>query len=431
MADPVIDAAAFHGMMTELSAIGATAGGGVHRLAASPEDGAARDWLSRRLTAAGFGVVVDPVGNLFGILDLAGPDAPVVLSGSHLDSQPLGGRFDGAYGVVAACEAAAAIGRMVQQGGVPRPACNLAVVSWTNEEGARFQPSLLGSSVYAGQMALADGLACVDGDGVDLGSALRSIGYRGEGAAPRRLAAYVEFHVECGPNLEAAGQRIGVMTGWWGAIKLQVSFIGAQSHTGPTPMARRRDALYAASLLIAEIRSLADRQNGADQQANEELYTSVGRIEVEPNSPNVVPGRVTVFIELRSPKRAVLQQACAAAERYIEIAAARAGVAARIDRRSDRLAGDFDPGLIALAEELARARGHQPMRMATIAGHDAIPLSSLCPSVVVVTPSVGGMCHHEAEYTAPEDLEEGTQLLASMLWRLCREGGAAGGRPDA
>ena len=240
---------------------------------------------------AGLAVTVDAMGNIFGLLDLAGPDAPVVMTGSHLDSQPHGGRLDGAYGVLAACEAAKAVReRLITEG---RPArCNLAIVDWTNEEGARFQPSILGSSVYAGLLDLDDALSRRDGDGITVAEALHTIGYAGSGSFPRPQA-YVELHVECNGVLEAKGLRFGAITRHWGAVKYRLAFIGKQSHTGATPMAERRDALLGAARLIERIRGLAER-------APATLHTSVGRLEVRPNSPNVVPGEAVMFIELRS-----------------------------------------------------------------------------------------------------------------------------------
>lgn len=401
-----LDWAALHEMISQVSVFGATPRGGLNRMAATADEGRARDWLCSWFGRHGMRTLIDPIGNVAGILDLAGPDAPLVLSGSHLDSQPFGGRFDGAYGVVAACQAALAVRAA---GGTPTH--NLGVVSWTSEEGARFQPSLLGSSVFAGLLDLQDALAIRDGHGNSLGDALATIGYRGTDTIPRP-ATYVELHVECGPELERAGVPLGAMTGWWGALKVRLSFLGAQSHTGPTAMARRRDALRAAGALIAALGELADEANRGREEI---LYTSVGRIEVEPNSPNVVPGRATLFIELRSPDAVVLDRAEAALGDQIVSAAALARVAWRIDTRQMRPAGRFDPSLVALAQSFRP----DLMPLVTVAAHDAIPLSSVCPSVVVVTPSVGGMCHHEAEYTRPEDLEAGLGLLAEMLWNLC------------
>ena len=401
---PAIDPALLMRLMDEVSHHGATSAGGVDRPACTPADGAARDWLRAQWDAAGLRVLVDPVGNMFGILDLAGPDAPAVMTGSHLDSQPNGGRFDGAYGVVAGCVALQAVRQH------PAPRRNLVLANWTSEEGARFQPSLLGSSVYAGTLPLADALARRDGAGVTIGEALAAIGYAGT-QAPPPPAAYVELHVECGPRLEAAGRRFGVFQRYWGATKLRVAFIGAQAHTGPTPMRDRKDALLAAASLIVELRALADRSGAA-------LHTSVGRIEVQPNSPNVVPGEAVLFVELRSADPAVLDTAESQATALADRAAAHASV--RLDMRSveRRRPAVADAGLAALATRWASARGHEAMPLDTVAAHDALSLGALCPSVVIAVPSAGGVCHHPSEYTAPEDLQLGAAVLADMLWAL-------------
>jgi N-carbamoyl-L-amino-acid hydrolase len=261
MSRPVLDVGALHGMLAEQAAIGATPEGGLHRVSASAEDGRVRDWLTDWFRAHELRPLVDSVGNQFGLLELAGPDAPLLLTGSHLDSQPQAGRFDGAYGVVASCQAVAAIQAAVAAG-APRPRCNLGVVNWTNEEGARFQPSLLGSSVYAGTLSAAAAGELTDRDGVRLDEALDAIGYRRGDAAPP-ASAYVELHVECGPELEAAGRRIGVVESWWGAVKATVEMVGRQAHTGPTAMRDRRDALYAAALLIVAVRRGPLRVGGA------------------------------------------------------------------------------------------------------------------------------------------------------------------------
>ena len=407
--EPTIDPALLARLMAEVSVHGATAAGGVHRPACTQADGQARDWLRALWQASGLRVRVDAIGNMFGVLEWAGPDAPAVMTGSHLDSQPNGGRFDGAYGVVAACAAMEALRQHARNTGVA-PRRNLVIANWTNEEGARFQPSLLGSSVYVGSMGLADALARRDGDGINVAEALAAIGYPGD-AAPSHPAAYVELHVECGPLLEAAGLRFGVFTRYWGAVKYRVAMLGEQAHTGPTAMRDRHDALLAASYVIAEVRALADRADGT-------LRSSVGRIEVTPNSPNVVPGEAVLFIELRSPEPAVLEQAEAALTALIPACAARADVRSEVRAIDRRHPGGVDPKLVALAESCAAARHQATMRLDTVAGHDAVSLTAVCPSVVIGVPSVGGICHHPYEYTAPEDLYLGAQILADMLWQL-------------
>jgi N-carbamoyl-L-amino-acid hydrolase len=360
------------------------------------------------------------MGNMVGLLDWAGPDAPVVMTGSHLDSQPRGGRYDGAYGVLAACEAVEAVREHMTTAG-KIPLCNLAIVNWTNEEGARFQPSLLGSSVYAGLLDAADALGRMDGEGVSVAEALAAIGYDGSGQCPLPQA-YVELHVECGAVLETAGARFGAITRHWGAVKYRLAFIGRQAHTGPTPMPERQDALLGAAYLIAAIAALPDRAAGT-------LHSSVGRLEVRPNSPNVVPGEAVLFIELRSPDQSVLDWA----EREMLVAADAAALSARVGHETRfidrRPVGFFDEGLVALATRSAASLGVSTMRLDTIAAHDGICMIPLCPAIVVNVPSVGGVCHHPSEFTTPEDLELGTEVLARMLLRLCEDGLAALGRP--
>jgi N-carbamoyl-L-amino-acid hydrolase len=354
-------------------------------------------------------VCVDAVGNIFGIAELAGPGAPLVLTGSHLDSQPSGGRYDGAYGVLAGLEALLAVRRQAA-GTAARPARNIGVVSWTNEEGARFSPSTLGSAVFAGLVDTGFALSRTDGDGVTLGDALATIGYRGEDTPPGNVAAYVELHIEQGPELERAGRTIGVVEGNWGTAKFVAEIAGRAAHTGPTPMAERRDALLPAAELVLFCRQLSDRTGGA-------LLSSVGRLDVQPNSTNVVPGHVRLFAEFRAADAVMLADACAQFD-----ARARAlstdVVPVTIERTVDRPAGVFDAKLRDLIEETARDCGFASLRLSTVAGHDSIPMRAVCPSAMIFVPSAGGVSHHEAEFTAPGDLAAGAQVLAATLARL-------------
>lgn len=397
-------------MMEEVSAFGATGEpGALNRMAATTEHGKARDWLCSLMERRGYEVRVDPVGNVFGVLETAGPDAPLVLVGSHLDSQPNGGRFDGAYGVVAALAAIEAVRAHLDARG-EAPGCNFAVVDWTNEEGARFQPSLLGSGVYAGELELDFALAREDGDGLSVGAELARIGYAGTDAAPR-ADCYIEFHVEGDTALEQSGRHIGPFERYWGALKVRAAMLGERAHTGPTVMAERKDAGLGAAYVMAGLRAMSDKRDGA-------LYTSVGRLVVEPNSPNMVPERATMFIELRAPEQPMLEEAEAELMVLLEESAARASVGHEVISVDRRQAGRFDPRLVALCEAEAAAQGLETMRLETIGGHDAVPLSRYCPGIVIAVPSVGGILHHPDEYTTPEDCERGANVLAAMLWRL-------------
>ncbi|MCU0906637.1 MAG: Zn-dependent hydrolase [Rhodobacteraceae bacterium] len=404
-----VDAALLDRLMTEVSRFGATGDGGVDRQAGSTAHGAARDWLRAELAARGYEVRVDAIGNVFGILNLAGGNAPLVMTGSHLDSQPAGGRFDGAYGVVAAIAALDAL-RAAVAAGAPAPGCNFCVVDWMNEEGARFQPSLLGSGVYAGELDLDYALARADGDGHSVRDELARTGYLGTDPAPR-ADAYVEFHIEGNDALETAGLAIGPFARYWGAVKYRAVMKGERAHTGPTAMPLRRDAGLGAAHVITGLRAMSDARDGA-------LYTSVGRLVVEPNSPNMIPDRATMFIELRAPDPAMLEDAEGELNTLLAESAAAARVEFEILSIDRRPAGVFDADLVRLAEREAAARGLGTMRLDTIGGHDAVPVSRTCPAVVVTVPSVGGVIHHPDEFSRPEDLEAGANVLLGMLAAL-------------
>jgi N-carbamoyl-L-amino-acid hydrolase len=356
---------------------------------------------------------VDAVGNQFGRLDLAGANAPVIMIGSHLDSQPNGGRFDGALGVVSACEAVVAVRDVLRKTGA-RSACNFVVANWTNEEGARFQPSLLGSSVFTGAADLDWALARRDGGGLTVGESLDAIGYAGRDriAIP---AAFIELHIEGGPFLEQQHKRIGAFTRFWGATKYRLAFLGRQAHTGPTPMAERRDAVLAAAYVIAALRELADR-------FGLELHTSVGRLEVLPNSPNTVPSEAILFIELRSGAPEILLEAEETLKAMIAAAAARARVEFEVRAIDRRVAGPMHRGLVDLAGQIAAAHGEAMLHLDTIGGHDAVSLSAVCPAVVLAVPSVNGVIHHPTELTHAKDHAFGTQIVADMLFALATQG---------
>ena len=410
---PTIDVDGLHRMMAEVSAFGGGTAGSMTRLSLSDEDRAARDWFAAIIAQEGLTLEIDGIGNMFGILDWAGPNAPTIMTGSHLDSQPNGGRFDGAYGVVAACAAARALKAHVAETGVT-PKANIVIVNWTNEEGARFQPSLLGSGVYTGEHDLAFALARMDGDGVSVKEALDLIGYRHK-KAPPIPSAYIELHIEGSSKLEMANMRFAAFTSFWGATKYRLAFNGSQAHTGPTPMAERHDALLAAAYLMADLKAMANR-------AGTDLHTSVGRLEVSPNSPNVVPGRAICFIELRSGSPALLETAEKEMQGAIQAAATRADVAFEVLAVDRRRAGAMDEGLIRLAAETAHELGQPTLMLSTIGGHDAISMASVCPSIVIAVPSVGGVIHHPTEFTSEEDRALGTSILTGMLWRFCAEG---------
>ncbi len=401
-----------HDRLAQFSQYGATAAGGIHRPEGTAANGAARDALVDWLRDEGLEVRIDAIGNIFGLASPAGPHAPLILTGSHIDSQPNGGRLDGTYGVIASVVASADLAR--RHAG--QAACNIGVVAWTNEEGARFQPSVLGSQVYVGAIEAEWALDRMDGEGTSVREALAGLGYLGTDRPPSQPAAYLELHVECGPVLETAGKRLGVFDRWWGCRKLEIRFEGSPAHTGPTPMNLRRDALVAAAEVITGVNGLyRDHPTGA-------LHCSVGRCEVYPNSPNVVPSEVTLFVELRSADANVIEEAYQRLQEISEISANRARVHWVVTRNELRQPGIFAPALQDLAHGIAIKCGEPAIGLDTIAAHDALPMSRLCPAIVVAVPSIGGICHAPEEDTAPEDLALGLDLLHGMLERLVTNG---------
>lgn len=408
-----VDPALLTHFMDRISTFGATPEGGLNREAGTPDHAAARDWFFGQLRQRGYDIRVDAIGNVFGILPSGGgPDAPVIMLGSHLDSQPFGGRFDGAYGVVAAFVAVEAL--RAQAADAPLD-CTFVVVDWMNEEGARFQPSLLGSSVYCGEIGLNYALARSDGDGITVAEALERGGYRGTDAAPR-ADIYVEMHIEGNDALEKANLQIGPFTRYWGALKIRAAMHGETAHTGPTLMQDRKDATLAAAHAIVGAREISDRRGGA-------LYSSCGRLVIRPNSPNMVADLATMFLELRSPDADDLAAAEAELMQVLADSAARAGVTHEVISIDRRAAGSFDPRLVALCEQQSAARGLGTMHLETIGGHDAVPVSRKMPGIVIAVPSVGGVIHHPTEYSTPQDLLNGANVLAGMIARISASGG--------
>jgi N-carbamoyl-L-amino-acid hydrolase len=400
-----------HRLIAAFSAIGATEAGGVCRLAGTPEDGEARRLFAREARRRGADLVVDPIGNMFATFPLAHGSDDTVLTGSHLDSQPTGGRYDGAYGVLAALAAASDIARNPPRGARH----NLTVVNWTNEEGARYQPSLTGSSVHVGALPLADALALEDRAGTSLGAALGAIGFCGDRPFPLRPVRYIELHVEQGDRLETEGVPIGVVTGVWAVRKMTVAFLGEASHTGPTPMPRRRDALRAAALAIT---LLYDRV----EQAGLGLHASASQITIHPQSPNVVPSLVRVWFEVRHPELEIATRVADAFLEDVRLRVAPRGVDVRVDADEKRANIFLDPRGAEIVREAAAAVGKPSLDLMTIAGHDAVILQKKVPSTLVFVPSAGGLSHNEKEYTAPEDLENGLQVLRETLVRMLAEG---------
>jgi N-carbamoyl-L-amino-acid hydrolase len=392
----------------EMAAIGAIPGNVVNRAALSAEDIAARRLLLDWARARGFEAGVDAVGNLFVRRPGLDPAAPPVMTGSHMDSQPRGGRFDGIYGVLAGLEALEA---MDEAGvGTRRP---VELVAWTNEEGGRFPPCTMGSAVYTGTRRLEEFLDVRDDRGVALRDALRETLAATPAARPRAFnapaAAYIEAHIEQGPLLERAGKTIGVVTGIQGLRWFNVEVFGRTDHAGTTPLGVRQDALRDA---VAIIHALAELTRDVDDI----VRFTVGRMLVTPNSPNSVASHVLFSVDVRHPDPATIRRLGEAVEPLARRAAARCTVKVTPTLHDDPCV--FDPGVVDTIERAAGELGLPSLRLASGASHDAQYMARVCPTGMIFVPCENGVSHNEAENAKPEDLAAGARVLTAALLEL-------------
>ncbi|CAO1648865.1 MULTISPECIES: M20 family metallo-hydrolase [unclassified Salinibacterium] len=407
-ANDITTDAAFLADFATMSLFGATGSGGVDRQAASAADIEQRRWFAGLLESHGFTVEYDRIANQFGLLELV-PGAPYVIVGSHMDSQPTAGKYDGAYGVLAAAHSAFRLKEAWEQGSVT-PAYNLAVVNWFNEEGSRFAPSMMGSSVYTGKMALETALAVTDHLGVTVEEALADTGFVGTGDGPQAVGC-AEIHIEQGRLLENAKVTIGLVTATWAASKYRIVINGEQAHSGATVMEDRHDALFGASLLVVAARRLADRFPGS-------LHTAVGQLDVYPNSPVVVASRVALLLDLRSGDEAVLKEADEILASTIAEIEADAKVSVDIDLSHSWGINPYQSEGVDVSRSSAEALGLSHMDIMTVAGHDSTNMKDIVPTVMLFVPSVDGISHAEGEYTTDEDLVAGLAVIAEVTRRL-------------
>jgi N-carbamoyl-L-amino-acid hydrolase len=407
-----INADRLHESLRQLASIGATPGGGVTRLALSPEDRTARNLLRRWLDEAGLRVRVDDFGNMTGRRAGTGSDAAVLMA-SHIDTVRRGGRYDGAYGVLAALE----VMRTLNDLGVTtlRP---LELVNWTNEEGVRFEPAMMASGAVAGRFTPAYVYDRTDRDGARFGDELERIGYKGDSKdRPGPAAAYLELHVEQGPVLEDAGVPVGVVEGIVGITWSEVVAGGRADHAGPSPMALRQDALVAAARLIAGVDSIARSVEGA--------VGTVGRIAAEPNVINTIPGKVTMSVDLRHGDPATLATLFAGMERLAQEISTQTGVTMDVNRFWTSEPTPFAAEVVDAVQAAADELGLPTRRVWSGAGHDAKYMQEIVPSAMIFARSINGLSHCEQEYSTPEDLEAGANVLLRAALRLA---GVAGER---
>ncbi len=392
--------------LDQLATIGQIDGGGCCRLALTDADKAGRDQVVAWMRELGLEVSIDCIGNVFG-LRRGTEDLAPVMTGSHIDTVATGGRYDGNLGVLAGLE----VVRTLATAGITtrRP---LVVAFFTNEEGARFAPDMLGSLVYVGGLALDEALAAVATDGKTLGAELQRIGYAGS-APPgfHRPHAFVELHIEQGPVLAADGITIGAVENLQGISWQEILVAGQSNHAGTTPMRLRHDAGYCAAAIATFMRQLAKEMGGAQ-------VGTVGRIELTPNLINVIASRAKLTADLRNTDEALLQAAEARLAAFLETLAREEGVTITTRRLARFEPVIFAPAVIERIETVAARLGFSRRRMTSGAGHDAQMMARICPAAMIFVPSAGGISHNAAEYTAPADIAAGANVLLHTLQEL-------------
>jgi N-carbamoyl-L-amino-acid hydrolase len=386
--------------LMSMAEIGATPKGGVKRLTLTEVDKAGRQRFTAWCEAIGLTVRVDAIGNMFARREGRDPARKPVLLGSHLDSQPSGGKFDGALGVIAGLE----VMRTLHDLNITTEA-PIELVNWTDEEGSRFGHSLMGSGVWAGVYTQEKAYGLRDVEGATVSEALDQIGYKGpHPAAPFPADAYFELHIEQGPILEREGRQIGVVTGAQAQVWYDAVIAGQDSHAGTTPPSTRRDALVAAARVIDRVDALM-RQRGEDGRG------TVGQLHVLPNSRNVVPGEVRFSIEFRHPEDAQIEALAASFPAEAQALVEAAGCTLRLEELFRIPAQPFDPACVDLVRQGAARLGYSTREIVSGAGHDAVYVARHVPTAMIFTPCKDGLSHNEAESILPEEAAAGCQVL--------------------
>ena len=403
--DLKINSRRLHERINALAEISPIDGGGNCRLALTDEDKDGRDLVVAWMRELNLEVTIDAVGNIIGTWNVGSGQA--VMSGSHIDTVRTGGRFDGCYGVLAALE----VIETCKNANVlpPRP---LAVGIFTDEEGARFAPDMLGSLVYVGGMSTEQALDVVAIDGAKLGDELVRIGYAGPAPCPGVVPhAFVELHIEQGPMLEANRVRIGAVTSVQGISWQEVIVLGQSNHAGTTPMSLRHDPAYVAAEITVFLRNLA-KDLGGDQ------VCTVGKIDLHPNLTNVVPARATLTLDVRNTDEKILQIAESKIKDFLSQIAVSEGVEIKTRQLARFEPVIFDDSVIDLVESIAKEQNNSVQRMPSGAGHDAQMLARVCPAGMIFVPSVKGISHNAAEFTDEADLNAGANILLHTMLAL-------------
>jgi N-carbamoyl-L-amino-acid hydrolase len=384
----------------ETAKIGATPKGGIKRLTLTDLDKQVRDWFWAACEAAGCTVTIDDMGNMFARRPGRDDSLPPIAMGSHLDTQPTGGKFDGIIGVLSGLEVIRTLNDLQIETNAP-----IEVINWTNEEGSRFAPAMLCSGVFAGVFSREYADSRADRDGKTFGAELDRIGYRGtEPAGAHKLGAHFEVHIEQGPILEAEQKTIGIVTGVQGMRWFEVTVTGADSHAGSTPMPLRHDAMLAAARMILAVNETAEAFAPS-------AVGTVGLVECRPNSRNVVPGEVFFTIDLRHPSDKVVADMEELVRAKIAVILADRKVTATVERNWDSPAVHFDPECIAAVARAAEASGYPSRKIVSGPGHDSAYIARVAPTAMIFVPCEGGLSHNEREKSEPEQVTAGANVL--------------------
>lgn len=397
-----VDGARLWQSLMDLASIGATPKGGVKRLTLTDLDRQGRDRFVEWAKAAGMSVRVDAIGNIFAHREGVQDSLPPVMTGSHLDTQPSGGKFDGAYGVMAGLE----VVRRLNDLGI-RTRAPIEVAAWTNEEGSRFVPTMMGSGVFASVYQIDAMHAQRDVDGVSVGEALKAIGYQGE-AKPVKVGAYFEAHIEQGPVLENTKTTIGVVQGALGQRWFDVEITGQDSHAGPTPMELRKDALLAASRLVIETNRVACTYP-------DNARATVGHLRVMPNSRNVVPGAVAMTLDVRNARDETLLEMVADLKASAKTIEAETRCTLAITEILYFAPSHFDAALVDSVRKSAEALGLSCRDIVSGAAHDAVYLNRVTPTAMIFVPCEGGLSHNELENARPDEIAAGASVLFNAM----------------
>lgn len=386
--------------LMEMAKIGGTPKGGVKRLTLTDLDRQSRDLFGEWCRKAGCAIKIDKMGSMFARRAGADDSLPPVLIGSHLDTQPTGGKFDGALGVMAALEVVRSLNDLDIKTKHPIEVC-----MWTNEEGSRFAPAMIASGVFAGVVTLEDALATRDPEGKVFGEELNRIGYSGpEKVGARPIHALFELHIEQGPILEEEGIDIGIVTAANGQKWYEITLTGVESHAGPTPMNRRKDALVGAARIVELVNKI-----GHDHDPS--ACATCGMVEVYPNSRNVIPGRVFITVDFRHPDGEKLISMDKALRKGLEEIAARTGVGAEIKMVADFPPQPFEASCVTAVRNAAKKLGYTTRDITSGAGHDAVYVARVAPAAMIFTPCIDGISHNESEDMTPEWAAAGTDVL--------------------